>query len=97
MTEFYEIVHARVREGIGEEMIAGRPALEAAVRERLPGLLDIRLVRLDDGTYLDMLRWESRPAADAAIDEFASIREAGEIHGHFAEDLANHCGEVAAT
>ena len=95
MTEFYEIVHARVREGIGEEMIAGRPALEAAVRERLPGLLDIRLVRLDDGSYLDMLRWESLAAAHAAIDQFASIRE--EIDGHFAEDLADPRGEVAAT
>ena len=97
MPEFYEIVHARVREGIEEEMIARRPALEAAVRERLPGLLDIRLVRLDDGTYLDMLRWESRAAADAAIDQCAAIPEAGEIHGHFAEDLAHHRGEVAAT
>lgn len=78
-------------------MIARRPALEAAVRERLPGLLDIRLVRLADGTYLDVLRWESRAAADAAIDQYASIPEAGEINGHFAEDLAHHRGEVAAT
>ena len=95
MPEFYEIVHARIREGIEEEMIARRPTLEAAVRERLPGLLDIRLVRLDDGTYLDVLRWESRAAADAAVDQFASIPEAGEIHGHFAEDLAHLRGEVA--
>lgn len=65
MPQFYEIVHARIRDGIEQEMIARRPALEAAVREQLPGLLDIRLVRLDDGTYLDVLRWESRAAADA--------------------------------
>ena len=94
MPEFYEIVHARIREGIEEEMLARRPALEAAVREKLRGLLDIHLVRLDDGTYLDVLRWQSRAAADAAIDQFASIPEAGEIHAHFAEDLAHHRGEV---
>lgn len=97
MPEFYEIIHARVREGIEDEMAARRPVLEAAVKERLPGLLDIRLVRLDDGTYLDVLRWESRAAADAAVEQFASIPEAGEIHGHFAEDLAHHRGEVAVS
>jgi heme-degrading monooxygenase HmoA len=95
MLEFYEVVHARVREGAEQEMLSRRPALEAAVREKLPGLLDIRLVRLDDGTYLDVLRWESREAADAAIERFAEVPEAGEIHGFLSEDLAHHRGEVA--
>ena len=66
------------------------------MRERLSGLLDIRLVRLDDGTYLDTLRWESRAAADAAVDQYAGIPEAGEIHGFVEEVLAHHRGEVAA-
>ena len=96
MPEFYEVVHARVRDGAEEEMLSRRPALEAGVRAKLPGLLDIRLVRLDDGTYLDVLRWESRELADAAIEKFAEIPEAGEIHGFLAEDLAHHRGEVAA-
>jgi hypothetical protein len=96
MSEFHEIVHARVRDGVEELMLTRRPALEAAVRERLPGLLDIRLVRLDDGTYLDVLRWESRAAADAAIDRFGAIPEAVEIHGFVDAVLAHHRGEVAA-
>jgi heme-degrading monooxygenase HmoA len=96
MSEFYEIVHTRPREGIEERMLSRRPVLEAAVRDSLPGLLDINLVRLDDGTYLDVLRWESREAADAAIDRYATIPEAMEIHGFFEEDLAHHRGEVAA-
>ncbi len=95
MPEFHEIVYARVREGSDEQMIARRPALEAALRERLPGLLDIRLVRLEDGTCLDVLRWDSRAAADAAIEQYAAIPEAGEIHGFVEEVLAHHRGEVA--
>jgi heme-degrading monooxygenase HmoA len=95
MPEFHEIVHARVRDGAEEEMLSRRPALEAAVRERVPGLLDIRLVRLDDGTYLDVLRWESRAAADAATEQYAAIPEAGEIHGFVQEVLAHHRGEAA--
>jgi heme-degrading monooxygenase HmoA len=97
MPEFHEIVHARVRDGVEEEMLRRRPALEAAVRQRLPGLLDIRLVRLDDGTYLDVLRWESRAAADAATEEYSAIPEAREIHGFVAEDLAHHRGEDAVS
>jgi heme-degrading monooxygenase HmoA len=95
MPEFYEVVHAKVLDGAEEEMLSRRPALEAGVRERLPGLLDIRLVRLDDGTYLDVLRWESREAADAAIEKFAEVPEAGEIHDFLSGgDLAHHRGEV---
>jgi heme-degrading monooxygenase HmoA len=95
MPEFHEIVHARIRDGVEEEMLSRRPALEAAVRQKLPGLLDIRLVRLDDGTYLDVLRWESRAAADAAIEMFSKVPEAGEIHGFLAEGLAHYRGEAA--
>ena len=95
MPEFHEIVHARIRDGVEEAMLSRRPQLEAAVREKLPGLLDIRLVRLDDGTFLDVLRWESRAAADAAIEKFAEVPEAMEIHGFVEEDLAHYRGEVA--
>lgn len=95
MYEFYEVVHAGVREGAEEEMLRRRPELEAGVKEKLPGLLDIHLVRLDDGTYLDVLRWESREAADAAIEKFADVPEAMEIHGFLTETLAHHRGSVA--
>jgi heme-degrading monooxygenase HmoA len=96
MPEFIEVVHARVRDGAEEEMLSRRPALEAGVREKLPGLLDIRLIRLEDGTYIDLLRWESREAADAAVEKFAEIPEAGEIHQFLGGgDLAHHRGEVA--
>ena len=95
MPEFYDVVHARVRDGAEEEMLSRRLALEAGVRQKLPGLLDIRLVRLDDGTYLDVLRWESREAADAAIELFAEVPEAGEIHGFLPAGIAHYRGEVA--
>jgi heme-degrading monooxygenase HmoA len=96
--EFIDIVHAKAREGSEEEMISRRPALEAGVKEKLPGLLEIRLIRLDDGTYIDLLRWESREAADAAVEKFADIPEAGEIHSFLSGgDLAHHRGEIVGT
>ena len=95
MPEFYDVVHAKVRDGAEEDMLRRRPALEAGVRAKLPGLVDIRLIRLEDGTYIDLLRWESREAADAAIEKFAEVPEAGEIHQFLGGgDLAHHRGEV---
>jgi hypothetical protein len=95
MPEFYDVVHAKVRDGSEAEMLRRRPSLEAGVKEKLPSLLDIRLLRLEDGTYLDILRWESRGAADAAIEKFAEVPEAGEIHDFLGGgDLAHHRGEV---
>jgi hypothetical protein len=44
-----------------------------------PRLAHINLVRFDDGTYLDVPRWESREAADAAVEKFAEVPEADEI------------------
>src|SRR5919107_3846031 len=97
MPEFYDVVHARVRDGAEDEMLSRGPALEAGVRQKLPGLLDIRLLRLDDGTYLDVLRWESRGAADAATELFAEVPEAGEIHGFLPEGSGHYRGEVAGS
>jgi heme-degrading monooxygenase HmoA len=80
MPEFYDLAHAKAREGAEQELLRRLPALHAGVREQLPGLLDITLLRIDDGSYIHVLRWESREAADAAIPRFGEVPEAAEIH-----------------
>jgi heme-degrading monooxygenase HmoA len=80
MPEFYDVAHAKVREGAEEALVGRLPALHAGVRKQLPGLLEITLLRIDDGSYMHVLRWESREAADAAIEKFAEVPEAQEIH-----------------
>ena len=76
MPDVYEIVRSRVRTGRDEDMLALRPAMIAAVRRRHPELVDARLVKLDDGTWLDIVRWRSREAAERAASEFGDIPEA---------------------
>jgi hypothetical protein len=77
-------------------MLSRRAAFEAAVREPRPGLLEIGVVRRDDGAYPDVpLWWDSRAAADTAIERYAAGREAGYIHAFVEEVLAHHRGEVA--
>ncbi len=79
MAEVYEVVRSRVRAGREEEMLALRPAMIAAVRSRFPDLLDARLVRMDDGTWLDVVRWRSREAAEQAAAAFAEVPEARQM------------------
>ena len=60
-----------------EEMLARRNALVEAVRRDYPGLIHAQLARLDDQTWIDSWRWESRANAEAAIADVPSIPESG--------------------
>lgn len=76
MAVVYELVRSRVRTGAEDEMLQLRPRMIAAVRERFPELIDARLVRLDDGSWLDLVEWTSREAAERAAASMAEIPEA---------------------
>jgi hypothetical protein len=48
------------------EMLARRNALVDAVRQAVPGLMEARLVRVDDETRIDIWRWDSLDNAQSA-------------------------------
>ncbi len=56
-------------------MLRLRPPIIAAVRKRFPELIDARLIKLDDGSWLDLARWQSREAAERAAGALAEIPE----------------------
>jgi hypothetical protein len=60
-----------------KEMLARRATLIDAVRRAYPGLIQAQLARVDDETWVDAWRWESRGNAEAAIANVPNIREAG--------------------
>ena len=59
-----------------EELIAWRAAVIAAVRAAHPGLAETRLIRLEDGTFTDIWRWDSAGQLQAALAEMATFPEA---------------------
>jgi len=62
-----------------EELLARRAELIAAIRVDHSGLVEARLVRLDDGTFIDTWRWQSADemqAALAAAPTFPEVRAA---------------------
>lgn len=62
-----EIVRFTVPADRVEEMHARRPAMEAAVIA-LPGCRSAVLARQDDGTYVDVVAWETREQALAVAE-----------------------------
>jgi hypothetical protein len=60
-----------------KEMLARRATLIDAVRRAYPGLIQAQLARVDDQTWVDAWRWESRGNAEAAIANVPNIPEAG--------------------
>lgn len=70
MAVVYEVVHSRLRDGAEADMLSLRPAMIHAVRDRCPGMLDAQLVHLDDGTWLDIVTWDSREPWNAPPPSF---------------------------
>jgi hypothetical protein len=60
-----------------DELITRRATLIAAVRQDHPGLVETRLVRLEDGTFVDTWRWATTGEMDAAAATAWSRPEAG--------------------
>lgn len=66
MSETLEIVRFKVAPGRREEFLGGRAAAISALRSAYTGLVDARLAELDDGSWIDVVRWRSRQEAEAA-------------------------------
>lgn len=49
------------------DLVAASHAFQSAFLDRQPGFLRRELLRLDGRTYLDLVHWESRAAADAMM------------------------------
>ena len=95
MAVVYEVVHSRLKPDAEDEMFRLRPAFVAAVKTRYPDLLDATLVRLDDGTWLDIVRWKTRRSAEDAAAEAAEILEAAAMMGLIEEMISHHQGVEA--
>lgn len=56
-----------------EQLLAQRTQLIGGIRAGFPGLVETRLIRLEDGTYQDMWRWETAEQLAAAVAASAAF------------------------
>jgi hypothetical protein len=75
-------------------MLTKRPAFVSAMKRAIPGLIDARLVKLEDGTRLDIVRWELRAAAEKAAAAHGLVPEAGEMDALVAEVMGFQQGHA---
>jgi hypothetical protein len=58
-----------------------------------PGLRDTPFIRLDDGTWVDLVTWSSRDAADQGAKIAATLPEARRWLEHVSQDVSMDLGE----
>jgi quinol monooxygenase YgiN len=76
-----------------EELRSRHAALVSAARTAFPGLLDVRLARVDERTWMDVWRWDELASAEAAVQAAPSIPEAGAAFA-LAGDLVVEFAEI---
>jgi hypothetical protein len=64
-----------------DAVLQRRRNLLAAIRARFSGPAETRLIRVDERTWVDMWRWDSHEALQAALDEAPSLPEAAAAFG----------------
>jgi hypothetical protein len=67
----------------------------AALRQAFPATLAAWLTRQDDGTWLDVILWRSRPEADKAARRINEVPEAKRWFRHIEESKGLRHVEVA--
>ena len=75
-------------------MLAARPAMVAELREHCPGFRRVYLTRLDERTWLDVVEWDSREAAEAAMATVMELPGCREVFGHISEVVAMEHADV---
>ena len=97
MTEFLHVWRAKVDDEDVERLLAVRPAAIAEAQRLCPELLRADLVRLGDGTWLDILTWSCADGEErlmARAEEFDALHAMHELLEE-AEQVGR--GEIVAT
>jgi hypothetical protein len=76
-----------------ETMLDRRRQLLDAVRAAFSGPAEARLVRVDEGTWLDIWRWDSAETLKAALDAAPGLPEAAAAFA-LARDVSGEQGDV---
>jgi hypothetical protein len=85
MTLCFELAHFTVRDGEEDALLAERPAMVRALKNAFPGALAAWLTQQDDGSWLDVVLWQSREDAEDAAERINNIPEAHAWFRHISE------------
>lgn len=94
VTEVMELGRFKVKTGRLDAFLAKRKTMvEAAIRE-LPGLRRIELVKLDDGTWVDLVLWDDRASSEHALEHGPDIPAIGAWLNEIEADVEMIYGDI---
>ena len=82
MTEYLQVWRAKVADDAADRLLAVRPAAIAEAQRLCPELLRADLVRLGDGTWLDVLTWSCADGEERLMgraEEFDALHSMHEL------------------
>jgi hypothetical protein len=94
VTQTFEFATFTVRDGEEQALLAERPAMVDALAERFPGLLAAWLTKQDDGTWVDVILWQSRAAAEDAAAHVEEVAQARNWFSHIETSLGLRHADV---
>ena len=77
-----------------QPFLAKRGAMVEAAKENFPGLIDVTLAKLDDGSYVDAWIWEDRSFCEAAMEKVEAVPVIVDWLQHISEDVSMEFGTV---
>jgi hypothetical protein len=77
-----------------QQFLAKRGAMVEAAKENFPGLIDVTLAKLDDGSYVDAWIWEDRGYCEAAMAKVETVPVVVDWLGHIGEDVSMEFGTL---
>lgn len=80
MEEFVQVWRAKVAGGAVDQLLAVRPAAIAEAKRLCPELLRADLVRVGDGSWLDVLTWSVPDGEERLMARAEEFRELHAMH-----------------
>ncbi|MEV0394473.1 hypothetical protein [Polymorphospora rubra] len=95
MSVFVQVFRAKVAPSDVARLLEIRPAAIAQAQAKCPVPLRAELVKLDDGTWLDILTWSEPNGAEQLMEHAAELPLLGEMHSLIGQVMSVRAGEVA--
>jgi hypothetical protein len=97
MSEHVQVWKARVAEDDVEQLLVVRPAAVAEAKRLCPALLRAELVRVGDGTWLDVLTWSAADGEEQLMAHAEDFDALHRMHALLQDAEQVGRGEVVAT
>jgi hypothetical protein len=94
LSRILELSRYVVEDDQEQPFLAKRGAMVEAAKENFPGLLDVTLAKLDDGSYVDAWIWEDRSFCEAAMAKVETVPVVVDWLQHIGEDVTMDFGTV---